>query len=157
MKERCGFTGAFPYWDWSIGECLCQNAQQVTTLMPVCPDAHDVKNSPLLRDHNPISGLGGWGDPSKDFQVRNGGFHHLEVVYPIPHIIRRNFTLQPFLPFASVPMFTNLTKYANESFTPEVVRDLLGWTPGDFVGFQASMEYPEVSARCVLGGPMLGS
>ena len=19
MKERCGFTGAFPYWDWSIG------------------------------------------------------------------------------------------------------------------------------------------
>ena len=19
MKERCGYTGAFPYWDWSIG------------------------------------------------------------------------------------------------------------------------------------------
>ena len=19
MKERCGYTGAFPYWDWTIG------------------------------------------------------------------------------------------------------------------------------------------
>ncbi|KAI0329743.1 Di-copper centre-containing protein [Cubamyces sp. BRFM 1775] len=115
MKDFCGYTGAFPYWDWSI-------------------DAHDVQNSPLFREASPISGLGGWGDPSKDFQVQDGGFRHLEVAYPIPHIIRRNFTLQPFLPFASVPMFTNLTQYANESFmmhsdAPMGKRDrgCLGW------------------------------
>ncbi|KAI0645622.1 Di-copper centre-containing protein [Trametes meyenii] len=140
MKEKCGFTGAFPYWDWSI-------------------DAHDVENSPLFQDHNPISGLGGWGDPSKDFQLQNGGFRHLEVAYPIPHVIRRNFTLQPFLPFAEIPMFTNLSKYANESFTPEVVRDMVNWTPGDFVGFQFSMEYPEgphASVHFILGGDLSG-
>ena len=104
-----------------------------------------MQNSPLFLDHNPISGLGGWGDPSKDFQVQNGGFRHLEVVYPIPHIIRRNFTLQPFLPFAGVPLFPNASLYANESFTPGEVRKMVRWAPGDFVGFQAYMERTQVS------------
>ncbi|KAI0743508.1 Di-copper centre-containing protein [Daedaleopsis nitida] len=141
MKERCGFTGVFPYWDWSI-------------------DAHDVKNSPLFRDTNPISGLGGWGDPAKDIQVQDGGFRHFEVAYPVPHVIRRNFTLQPFLPFDGVPVFTNLTQYANESFTPAEVRKLVDWAPGDFVGFQAYMERgegPHSSVHFILGGDLSGA
>ncbi|KAI8993090.1 Di-copper centre-containing protein [Trametes punicea] len=140
MKERCGYTGAFPYWDWSI-------------------DAHDVKNSPLFRDADPISGLGGWGDPSKDYEVQDGGFRHLEVAYPIPHVLRRNFTLQPFLQFAGVPVFTNLSQYANESFTPAKVRAMVGWTPGDFVGLQFAMEQPQgphASVHFILGGDLAG-
>ncbi|KAL7281743.1 hypothetical protein ACG7TL_005061 [Trametes sanguinea] len=124
MKERCGYTGAFPYWDWSI-------------------DAHDVEHSPLFEDTNPVSGLGGWGDPAHDIQVQTGGFRHLALAYPVPHGLRRNFTLQPFLPFASVPVFTAPAQYANVSFTPEKVRALVEWTPGDFVGFQFAMEFPE--------------
>ncbi len=76
--------------------------------------------------------------------MQDGGFSHFEVAYPVPHIIRRNFTLQPFLPFGDVPMFTNLSQYANETFTPAEVHKLVTWTPGDFVGFQAYMERPEV-------------
>ncbi|KAJ3011823.1 hypothetical protein NUW54_g2056 [Trametes sanguinea] len=125
MKERCGYTGAFPYWDWSI-------------------DAHDVEHSPLFEDLDPLSGLGGWGDPAQDIEVQTGGFRHLALAYPVPHGLRRNFTLQPFLPFASVPVFTRPAQYANVSFTPERVRALVGWTPGDFVGFQFAMEFPEV-------------
>ena len=81
-------------------------------------------------------------------QVQDGGFRHLELAYPVPHILRRNFTLQPFLPFEGVPVFTNLSQYANESFTPPEVRKMVHWTPGDFVGFQAYMERPEVSGYC---------
>ncbi|KAI0663578.1 Di-copper centre-containing protein [Cubamyces menziesii] len=140
MKERCGYTGAFPYWNWSI-------------------DAHDVESSPIFQESNPISGLGGWGDPAKDIQVQDGGFRHLEVAYPIPHILRRNFTLQPFLPLGGLPMFTNLSQYANESFTPEKVREMVDWTPGDFVGFQVSMEQPEgphASVHLIIGGDLAG-
>ncbi|KAI0323589.1 Di-copper centre-containing protein [Cubamyces sp. BRFM 1775] len=127
LKERCGYTGAFPYWDWSI-------------------DAQDVQNSPVFLDSDPLGGLGGWGDPTKDFEMQDGGFRALHVAYPVPHILRRNFTLQPFLPFAGVPVFTNITQYANESFTPEQIRALVDETPqGDFVGFQFAMEEPQVS------------
>ena len=99
MKERCGYTGAFPYWDWTIGACTGIGLPVVTRLA-----------------------------------------HH------VPHVLRRNFTLQPFLPFAGVPVFTNTTQYANESFTPERVRALVEETPpGDFVGFQFAMEEPQVS------------
>ena len=104
-----------------------------------------MKNSPLFRDSNPISGLGGWGDPAKDFQVQDGGFSHFEVAYPVPHIIRRNFTLQPFIPFASIPSFTDPTPDANVSFTPSEVKKLVDWTPSDFVGMQAYMERAQVS------------
>ncbi|KAJ8496452.1 hypothetical protein ONZ51_g1080 [Trametes cubensis] len=141
MKERCGYTGAFPYWDWTI-------------------DAQDVQNSPIFSESNPMSGLGGWGDPTKDFEVQDGGFRALHVAYPVPHVLRRNFTLQPFLPFAGVPVFTNTTQYANESFTPERVRALVEETPpGDFVGFQFAMEEPQgphASVHFMLGGDLAG-
>ncbi|RPD74200.1 Di-copper centre-containing protein [Lentinus tigrinus ALCF2SS1-7] len=140
MKERCGYTGAFPYWNWSI-------------------DAHDVQNSPLFKESDPISGLGGWGDPAKDIQVQDGGFRHLQLAYPVPHILRRNFTLQPFLPLGGIPTFTNLSLYANETITPEEVHKLVTWTPGDFVGFQFYMERPQgphTSVHFVLGGDLSG-
>lgn len=32
------------------------------------------------------SGLGGWGDPTDDYQVTTGAFaENFEVVYPVPH------------------------------------------------------------------------
>ena len=92
-----------------------------------------------------MSGAGGWGDPTHNFQLQAGGFRTLEVAYPVPHVVRRNFTLQPFLPFAGVPLFPNASLYANESFTPGEVRKMVGWAPGDFVGFQAYMERTQVS------------
>ena len=98
-----------------------------------------------------MSGAGGWGDPAHDFQLQAGGFRTLEVAYPVPHVVRRNFTLQPFLALSGIPLFTNISQYANESFTPAEVHKLVTWTPGDFVGFQFYMERPQVrTGRCFI-------
>ncbi|KAI0743507.1 Di-copper centre-containing protein [Daedaleopsis nitida] len=140
IKERCGYTGGFPYWDWSI-------------------DAHDVENSPLFRESDPASGLGGWGDPARDIEVQDGGFRRFALSYPAPHTLRRNFTLQPFVAFGANPVFADPAVYANTSFTPDEVRKLVRWPAGDFVGFQAYMERPEgphSSVHFIIGGDLSG-
>ncbi|KAI1794064.1 Di-copper centre-containing protein [Ganoderma leucocontextum] len=140
MKTKCGFTGAVPYWDWSI-------------------DSADVKNSPLFLDSDPVSGLGGWGDPAKDIQVQDGGFRNLQLAYPAPHTLRRNFTLQPWLAFADNVIMTDPAMQANLSFTPAEVQKMVEWTPGDFPGMQFYMERPEGphgSVHEILGGDLAG-
>ncbi|KAF7350174.1 Di-copper centre-containing protein [Mycena venus] len=81
LKSRCGFTGTSPYWNW-------------------VEDSKDVFNSVMFRDSNPISGLGGWGDPSNDIRVPDGAFSNkssFRLTYPSPHTLRRNWTMQPYL------------------------------------------------------------
>lgn len=108
-------------------------------------DAHDVKHSPIFSNPDPVSGLGTWGDPTQDFQIQDGGFKDFNVVYPIQHHIRRNFTLQPYLPLTYIPLDTEPARPANESFTPTEVGKLVSWTPGDYVGFQYYFEQFYVS------------
>jgi len=122
LKEKCGFTGASPYWDWS-------------------KDASDVYGSSFFADNSSTSGLGGWGDPARDFQVPSGGFSNLHVSYPSPHIIRRNFTLQPWIPLASSSTLVTDPGYiANVSFTEKEVTKMVNGFVGDFKGFQAYFE-----------------
>jgi tyrosinase len=40
-----------------------------------------------------MSGLGGWGDPNDDYTIHDGCFRNLQLAYPLPHYVRRNFSL----------------------------------------------------------------
>ncbi len=90
-----------------------------------------------------MSGLGGWGDPNDDYSVHDGGFHNFQIAYPVPHHVRRNFTLLSFkdLPFSLV---TDRQKMGNTSFLASVVEALLDAPAGDFKGFHTTLEAPEV-------------
>ncbi|TBU33894.1 Di-copper centre-containing protein [Dichomitus squalens] len=140
MKSKCGYAGTAPYWNWSL-------------------DSADVKNSPLFLDSDPISGLGGWGDPAKDIQVQDGAFRDLQLAYPVPHTLRRNFTLRPYIALADNPTILDPTLEANVSFTPAEVQKMVHWTPGDFPGMQFYMERPEGphgNVHEILGGDLGG-
>jgi tyrosinase len=89
-----------------------------------------------------VSGLGGWGDPAADYSVPDGGFSDLHLSYPSPHILRRNFTLQPWeIPFV---LFTEPDKIANSSFSAAVIEAVLESPVGDYKYFQEVLESPEV-------------
>lgn len=110
-------------------------------------DAADVYGSTLFQDNSSTSGLGGWGDPSNDFQVPAGGFSDFKLSYPSPHTLRRNFTLQPYLQFAGSEFFTDPTLLANSTFTQAEVDKMVNGTPGDFKGFQKYLESWEVHLK----------
>ena len=99
------------------------------------------------------SGLGGWGDPNNDFQITDGAFSTDFVLsYPVPHRVRRNFTLQPFI---NAPLTTfddgstaidwDYKKMINTTFTRESQIKMVHKYIGDFAGFQAFMEGSNVS------------
>jgi tyrosinase len=123
LKEKCGFTGVSPYWNWTI-------------------DAADFYESSWWKDSDPVSGLGGWGDPNADFAVPDGAFHNFQNSYPVPHTIRRNFTLYPFN--IGLSLFPNPQQAGNVSMLPPVVEALLETSAGDFKTFQVTLEAPEV-------------
>ena len=110
-------------------------------------DSANFFSSAFFKDSDPKSGLGGWGDPTDDYEVPDGGFSEFHISYPAPHTLCRNFTLQPYLgPPASIsPFLPNPAKYANASFTPEEVSKLVDGFVGDFKAFQAYFEAFEVS------------
>ncbi|KAF7302077.1 Di-copper centre-containing protein [Mycena indigotica] len=123
LKEKCGYKGTSPYWDW-------------------VQDYRDVFSSTMFTDPDPESGLGGWGDPANDVSVPDGGFSNtstFRLAYPSPHTLRRNFTLKPFLgnPFLSE---SQQQLYGNTSFTPAERDKLVNGFVGDFKGFQTYLE-----------------
>jgi tyrosinase len=66
----------------------------------------------------------------------------MELAYPSPHTVRRNFTLQPFNePFKQ---FTEPLKIGNASFSASVIEALLETPPGDYKSFQTVLEAFEV-------------
>jgi tyrosinase len=142
LKNKCGYTGVSPYWNWTI-------------------DAPDFYESSFWKDSNPECGLGGWGDPNADFSVPDGGFNELHLSYPSPHILRRNFTLRPFdsrlLPAA---FFTDPLKEANASFSASEIEALLETSAGDYKGFQEAFETFEgahSAVHVIMGGDLGGT
>jgi len=139
LKTKCNYTGASPYWNWTI-------------------DAPDFYESSFWKDSDPVSGLGGWGDPNADFRVPDGGFHTLPLSYPSPHTPRRNFTLRAFsgpFPFPRDPL-----TIGNASFSASVIEEVLQTSSGDYKGFQKGLEAPEGPHNGVhdtVGGDMAGS
>lgn len=108
-------------------------------------DAPNFYESSFWKDHDLKSGLGGWGDLNADFRVRDGGFQNLELAYPSPHILRRNFTLLAFgSSFLPSMFFTKPLKEANTSFTASAMKALLEDTAGDYGKFQTEFEAFEV-------------
>ncbi|KAA1473808.1 Di-copper centre-containing protein [Dentipellis sp. KUC8613] len=140
LKEKCGYEGSAPYWNWS-------------------QDSADVYDASIFQESDPTSGLGGWGNPAKDYSVPDGGFSDLHLSYPSPHTLRRNFTLQPYITQTS-PLFPDPAKQANATFTPTEVAKLVNGFSGDYVGFQKYFEGFEGahgSVHLIMGGDMGGT
>jgi hypothetical protein len=106
-------------------------------------DAPDFFESSFWKDSDPMSGLGGWGDPNDDYTVHDGGFHNLQLAYPVPHHVRRNFTLRPWddTPF---PLVTDPLKIGNISFSASVIEAILETPAGHFKEFQTVLETVQV-------------
>jgi tyrosinase len=109
-------------------------------------------------------GLGSWGDPGNDFQISTGVLKDMRLAYPVPHNIRRNFTLYPdFEPGFPTPTgvpAVDPTLMFNTTFTSEVVNATLNSPPGDYVAFQSTIEGfsgPHPGPHLILGGDMGGS
>ncbi|KAI0317721.1 Di-copper centre-containing protein [Amylostereum chailletii] len=120
LKNKCGYAGVSPYWNWST-------------------DATAFFESPFWSDSNSSSGIGGWGDPNKDFAVPDGAFSDFHLSYPSPHTLRRNFTMQPYIGLDPT-LFTDPTQVVNTSFTESEVSYMLNNFEGDFKGFQKYFE-----------------
>jgi len=147
LIEKCGYKGVQPYWDWT-------------------EDAHDMYNSAFF--DNSSSGVGGWGHPDTDFQITSGGFKDQVRAYPIPHYIRRNFSLYPFSNPAVLPPFGNdpnappspTTVAINGSMTKQNVDSLIANYTGDYFGFQTYFESSggaHIGAHLIMGGDMTGT
>ena len=105
-------------------------------------DAPNFYESSFWKDSDPVSGLGGWGDPNADFSVPDGGFNKLHLSYPSPHTIRRNFTLLAFN--FPAPTFTDPLKEANSSFSASAIEAILETPSGNYKEFQVAFETFEV-------------
>ena len=106
-------------------------------------DAPDFFESSFWKDSDPMNGLGGWGDPNDDYTVHDGGFRNLQLAYPVPHYIRRNFTLLAWEDI-TLPLVTDPLKIGNTSFTASVIEALLETPAGDFKEFQTVLEALQV-------------
>jgi tyrosinase len=109
-------------------------------------DAPDFYESSFWKDSDPKSGLGGWGDPNADYQVPDGGLRDLQLSYPSPHHVRRNFTLLSFKDI-QVIIITDRQKIGNTSFSASVIEGILETPSGDYKRFQTMLEVPEVRTR----------
>ena len=123
-------------------------------------DTSDFFHSTFFSDST-FDGLGSWGDSTNDYQISTGGLKDITVSYPVPHHIRRNFTIQPFLLGISPPGAPAVDPQLmiNTTFTKEVVDFQVNSFTGDYVGFQANMEGingPHVGPHVILGGDMSG-
>jgi tyrosinase len=119
LKEKCGYTGVTPYWNWSI-------------------DASNFQESSFW-DSDPVSGVGGWGDPENDYQIADGGLANFTISYPVHHNIRRNYT---YLVWANlpIPLITDHQAKGNLSFTTDVVESILQTGAGDYEEIQVLLE-----------------
>lgn len=145
LKNKCGYTGVSPYWNWSAGTTfyLLTPPLNISLTYPfslASSDSADVYNSTIFQESDPISGIGGWGDRSNDFEVQDGGFSDLNLSYPAYHTLRRNFTLQPLVDHVGSPFITNAFADANASFTPEEVSKVVNGFVGDYEGMQKYFE-----------------
>ncbi|EIM81714.1 Di-copper centre-containing protein [Stereum hirsutum FP-91666 SS1] len=140
LKSKCGYTGVSPYWNWSA-------------------DSADVYDSSMFQDSDPVSGLGGWGDSSKDFEVQDGAFSSFKLSYPAYHTLRRNFTLQPLVGDVGSAFISDPYADANASFTPAEVSKMVNGFVGDYEGMQAYMEGfmgAHGMVHFILGGDLAG-
>lgn len=142
LRTECGYKGAHPYWDWRL-------------------DASADFPKATIFDDSPTSGFGGWGDPTKDYEITTGAFaNDFDLVYPVPHKIRRNYTERSLNPDpfgdGTPPAPDALWNY----FTPASLESLISGHIGNFEGFQTQFEGtvgPHAAIHLILGGDMIGT
>lgn len=145
LRSQCGYDGVHPYWNWT-------------------KDTFDFPHSPIFSSSE-YDGIGTWGDPSKDYQISDGGWKDIRLAYPVPHPLRRNYTNQPFLfePYPSTPGAQPLSDDAimmNATFTNEIVDAIVSGSTGEYIDFQALLENfsgPHPGVHLIFGGDMGGT
>jgi hypothetical protein len=101
---------------------------RVAELISLVADASNFEGSAFW-DPDPISGVGGWGDPKDDYQVPDGGLAKgFPLSYPSPHRLRRNYTTT----FHGHPLI--------DAIMPANMMYLVNNFVGSFIGFQAYLE-----------------
>ena len=133
-----------PYWNWTIGNLLVSFFGVNYSDDRI--DAHNFFESSFWNGSDPLSGLGGWGDPDDDYSVHDGGFRDLILAYPVPHHVRRNFTILAWEDIPS-PLVIEPLKLGNTSFTPSVVEAILDTPSGEYKEFQKELEALQVRNR----------
>ncbi|KAF9785223.1 Di-copper centre-containing protein [Thelephora terrestris] len=147
LKSKCGYDGVQPYWDWT-------------------QDTADFYHATIWSDSD-YDGLGSWGNSSNDYAISTGALKDMKIAYPVPHNIRRNFTLQPFLGAGPPPSSNNSTGppspdptlMLNATFTSEVVNFTVSSFTGDYIQFQADVESwngPHPGPHGIVGGDLVG-
>lgn len=126
-------------------------------------DAADVYHSTIF-SNSTDEGLGSWGDPDNDFQIFTGGLKDITLAYPVPHHIRRNYSVQPFIggtdlfgPLAG-PVDPELM--VNTTLTQANVDFTVNSFTGNYSGFQAYLEGingPHPGAHFILGADLTGT
>jgi len=147
MRTECKYRGAWPYWDWTLGQlaAIPLAFHYADVLFYPVDASPNFRNATIFND-SPKSGFGGWGDPNDDFQITTGAFaHDFRVAYPVPHRVRRNYTVKVDItdPFGdgTPPPPDEVWK----NFTPDSQKKLIQGYVGDFGGFQADFESVIVS------------
>ena len=109
--------------------------EPIPILTPSYADTEDFYHSSIW-DPDPESGLGGWGDPAKDYEVPDGALSDFKLSYPTPHGLWRNYTERPWIPVNY--------KLGNESFSDREISHAVNGYVGDFEGFQKFVEDDQV-------------
>lgn len=124
------------------------------TISPV--DATHFFESSFWDEDSPVSGLGGWGDATKDYEVQDGGFSTFTLSYPSYHTLRRNFTERPYEGLDNTSgLFPDPDLEANSTFTVDAIAAGINGYVGDFPNFQYWMESgegPHGSVHLIMGG-----
>ncbi|KAG9108527.1 hypothetical protein FRC07_008434 [Ceratobasidium sp. 392] len=140
LKAQCQFKGTIPYWDFT-------------------KDVTNIPASPIF-DSNPTYGLGTWGKEADDWVIKDGAFSKIIRAYPVPHIIRRAWTPQPFRTNYIFPFeYPKKDMVATDTATPQAINTLVESFEGDFNAFAAAVEGPRAQGlhnamHLSLGGDM---
>ncbi|CAE6450660.1 unnamed protein product [Rhizoctonia solani] len=137
LKKQCGYKGVMPYWDWSKDTASF--------------------NTSAMWDSDPVSGLGGFGDPNNDYYLKDGGFQNMKVSYPIKRGIRRQYTPYPYLAWWWVP---RPQEAAVVGMQKSFVDAAINGYEGDFMGFQNATEKAQAfhaNVHMIMGGDLAGT
>ena len=121
-------------------------------------DAADFYHATIWSDSD-YDGLGGWGDPTNDYEIYSGALKDMMVAYPVPHHLRRNFTIQAPPPPPGSSSSQPASTLVNTTFTSVVVNYTVSSFTGDYIAFQAFVESfsgPHPGPHGIVGGDLWG-